>query len=93
MMLKRAGKKGKTVEDKELTEAKTMTYPDATGDEHKITLVGLENLTTDDVVTLRKYITWLCKYNPGGVLLESNYGDIYKYMQGLRTKTLVQKWP
>ncbi|KAJ3863901.1 hypothetical protein EV359DRAFT_64432 [Lentinula novae-zelandiae] len=93
MMLKRAGKKGKTVEDKELTEAKTMTYPDATGDEHKITLVGLENLTTDDVVTLRKYITWLCKYNPGGVLLESNYSDIYKYMQGLRTKTLVQKWP
>ncbi|KAJ3873532.1 hypothetical protein F5051DRAFT_418992 [Lentinula edodes] len=92
MVLKRAGKKGKSVEGKELTEAKTMTYKDATG-EHEISLVGLENLTTDDVVTLRKYITWLCKYNPGGVLLESNFADIYKYMQGLRTKTLVQKWP
>ncbi|KAJ3898709.1 hypothetical protein F5879DRAFT_589938 [Lentinula edodes] len=92
MVLKRAGKKGKSAEGKELTEAKTMTYKDATG-EHEISLVGLENLTTDDVVTLRKYITWLCKYNPGGVLLESNFADIYKYMQGLRTKTLVQKWP
>ncbi|KAJ4465961.1 hypothetical protein C8J55DRAFT_493225 [Lentinula edodes] len=93
MVLKRAGKKGKSVEGKELTEAKTMTYKDATGAEHKITLVGLENLTADDVVTLRKYITWLCKYNPGGVLLESNLDDIYEYMQRLRTKTLVQKWP